>query len=86
MIIVNRDGSLTTEGAIEHVTRRVKDTIEVPEDLVAQQPDLIDRIFTFAFDVLALQTIDVRIRPVSLGGHLATSCLVRETRLLQGQF
>ena len=69
MIVLNRDGSLTTEGAIEQGARWVKDTIEVPEDLVAQQPDLIDRIFTFAFDVLDLQTIDLRIRPVSLGGH-----------------
>jgi hypothetical protein len=65
MIILSHDGSLTTDGAL----RRVKDTIEVPEDLVAQQPDLIDRIFTFAFDVLDLQAIDLRIRPVSLDGH-----------------
>ena len=69
MIIVNCDGSLTTEGTHERPTREAKDTIEVPEDLVTQQPDLIDRIFTFAFDVLDLQTIDLRIRPVSLAGH-----------------
>jgi hypothetical protein len=65
MIILSHDGSLTTEGG----PRRVKDTIEVPEDLVAQQPDLIDRIFTFAFDILDLQAIDLRIRPVSLVVH-----------------
>ena len=69
MIIVNSDGSLTTEGAPERAARHLKDTIVVPEDLVAQQPDLIDRIFTFAFDVLDLQTIDLRIRPMSLAGH-----------------
>jgi hypothetical protein len=69
MIVLSRDGSLTTEGAPERVAKWAKDTIEVPEDLVAQQPDLIDRIFTFAFDVLDLQTIDLRIRPVPLGGH-----------------
>jgi hypothetical protein len=69
MIILNRDGSLTTEGVPEPVAGQVKDTIEVPEDLVAQQPDLIDRIFSFAFDVLDLQTIDLRIHPVSLAGH-----------------
>jgi hypothetical protein len=69
MIILSHDGSLTTDGAPEQAPWRVKDTIEVPEDLVAQQPDLIDRIFTFAFDVLDLQVIDLRIRPVSLGGH-----------------
>ena len=69
MIILNCDGSLTTEGTPERAASSVKDTIEVPEDLLVQQPDLIDRIFTFAFDVLDLQTIDLRIRPVSLGGH-----------------
>jgi hypothetical protein len=69
MIILNCDGLLTTEGAPERAVKRIKDTIVVPEDLVVQQPDLIDRIFTFAFDVLDLQTIDLRIRPVSLGSH-----------------
>ena len=69
MIVLNYDGSLTTEDAPERAARQIKDTIEIPENLIAQQPDLIDRIFTFAFDVLDLQTIDLRIRPVSLGGH-----------------
>jgi hypothetical protein len=71
MIIVNCDSSLMTEGSPERAARRVKDTIEVSEDLVAQQPDLIDRILTFAFDVLDLQTIDLRVHPVSLAGHPA---------------
>jgi hypothetical protein len=69
MIIVNCDGSLMTEGAPERAAMPVKNTIVVPEDLIVQQPDLIDRIFTLAFDVLDLQTIDLRIRPVSLAGH-----------------
>jgi hypothetical protein len=64
MIILSHDGSLTTEGAPERVARRVRDMIEVPEDQVVQQPDLLDRIFTFAFDVLDLQAIEVRIRPM----------------------
>jgi hypothetical protein len=76
MIIVTRDGSLTTEGAPECIAKRAKDTIEVPEELVAQQPDLIDRIFTFAFDVLDLQTIDLRIRPVPLDNHPGASYTV----------
>ena len=63
MIVLNRDGTLTAEGAPEHFIRRRKETIEVPADLIAQQSDLIDRIFAFAFDVLGLQSIDVRIRP-----------------------
>ncbi len=76
MIILNCDGSLTTEGAPERAAKRVKDMIEVPGDLVAEQPDLIDRIFSFGFDVLGLQTIDLRIRPVSLGCHPEASCTV----------
>ena len=76
MIILNRDGSLTTEGVPELVAKSRKDTIEVPEDLVSQQPDLLDRTFTFAFDVLGLQTIDLRIRPASLHGHPETSCAI----------
>jgi hypothetical protein len=76
MIIVNGDGSLMTEDTPERAARRVRDIIEVPEELVAQQPDLIDRIFTFAFDVLDLQTIDVRIRPVPLDNHPGASYTV----------
>jgi hypothetical protein len=79
MIILHRDGSLTAEAVSERAARRVKDTIEVPEELVAQQPELIDHIFTFAFDVLDLQTIDVRIRPVSLGGLPGANCTVPGT-------
>jgi hypothetical protein len=69
MIIVNCDGSLMTEDTPERAAGRVRDMIEVPEDLIMQQPDLIDRIFTFAFDVLDLQAIDLRIRPMLLAGH-----------------
>jgi hypothetical protein len=76
MIILNRDGSLTTEGAPERAARRVKDTIEIPGDLVAQQPDLLDRIFTFAFDVQGLQTIDVRILPVSIAEPAGASSTI----------
>jgi hypothetical protein len=76
MIILCPDGSLTTEGVPKRVAERVKDTIDVPEDLVAQQPDLLDRIFSFAFDVLDLQTIDLRIRPMSLGSQPGPSCAV----------
>ena len=74
MIFLHRDGSLTMEAAPEHVARQGKETIEVPEDLVAQQPDLIDRIFAFAFDQLDLKSIDVRIRPESVGGDSGASC------------
>lgn len=74
MIILNRDGTLTTDSAPERAARSVKETIEVPGHLVAQHPDLIDRIFTFAFDVLGLQTIDVRIRAASADRPAGALC------------
>ena len=75
MIILNRDGTLTTDPQSEGVAKRINETIDVPEHLVTQQPDLIDRILSFAFDVLDLQTIDVRIHPESSSDHPA-SCSV----------
>ena len=72
MIILNRDGTLTTDTQSEGVANCITETIDVPEHLVAQQPDLIDRILSFAFDVLGLQTIDVRIRPESSSDHPAS--------------
>jgi hypothetical protein len=76
MIILNRDGTLTTDTLSEGVAKRIKETIEVPEHLVTQQPDLIDRILSFAFDGLGLQAIDVRIRPASLSEHPTANCSV----------
>ena len=35
----------------------------LPVDLLDQQANLIDRIFTFAFDVLDLHAVELRIRP-----------------------
>ncbi|HEU5099274.1 MAG TPA: hypothetical protein VFU22_09655 [Roseiflexaceae bacterium] len=37
--------------------------LEVPAELLAEQSDLLDRVFAFAFDVLGLHTLDLRIRP-----------------------
>jgi hypothetical protein len=37
--------------------------IELPIDLLDHPSDLIDRVFAFAFDVLGLQTIELRVRP-----------------------
>ena len=54
MIILHRDGSLTTDAAPKHVARQGKDTIEVSEDLLVQQPDLIDRIPAIAAPTLVM--------------------------------
>jgi hypothetical protein len=44
-------------------TGRLRETIELPVDSLDQQADLIDRVFAFAFDVLELQAIELRVRP-----------------------
>jgi hypothetical protein len=37
--------------------------LELPADLLEQHSDLIDRVWAFAFDVLGLRTLDLRIHP-----------------------
>jgi len=49
-------------------------SIDLPADMVAAQPGLLDRVFAFAFDVLGLVTIDIRIRANGLeaeGEHIS---------------
>jgi hypothetical protein len=62
MIILNRDGTLEciAGGWRSGDTRR--DSIDLPIDLVAQHHDLFDRVFALAFDVLALATVELRVR------------------------
>jgi hypothetical protein len=43
-------------------------TIELPSEMVEQQCDLIDRVVSFAFDTLGLQSIELRIRPTAEAG------------------
>ena len=63
-MIINRDKYL----AGEDDTSRLKETIELPVDLLDQPGTLIDRIFSFAFDVLEVQTVELRIRPPATEG------------------
>ena len=63
MLQLDKDGMLIRTSPIEHDTGRIKATIELPVDLLDQQGNLIDRIFAFAFDVLDLQAIELRIHP-----------------------
>jgi hypothetical protein len=63
MLQIQKDGRLSRTGSTEDNPGQSKETIELPVDLLAQQSDLIDRVFTFVFDTLGLQTIELRIRP-----------------------
>jgi hypothetical protein len=62
MIILNRDGSLEWEAVEGYTAAATTGTIELSADLVARQSDLLDRLFAFAFDVLGLVTVELRIR------------------------
>jgi hypothetical protein len=63
MLQLQEDGTLIRTCAVEDDTGRIREVIELPADLLDQQANLIDRVFAFAFDVLNLQAIELRIRP-----------------------
>ena len=63
MMIINRNGSLEWNPLGDDTAGSTRGLIDLSADLVAEQPDLFDRVFAFAFDVLGLVTIDLRIRP-----------------------
>jgi len=74
MMILNRNGSLEWNPLGGDTTGSTRASIDLPADLVAAQPDLLDRVFAFAFDVLGLVTIDLRIRASGLeaaGEHIS---------------
>ena len=62
MMILNRNGSLEWNPLGGDTASSIRGSITLPANLVAEQPDLLDRVFAFAFDVLGLVRIDLRIR------------------------
>jgi hypothetical protein len=64
MITVTSDGALIWNSTDDEALKR--DALELPADLLAQQSDLIDRVLAFAFDVLGMHTLDLRIRPYTV--------------------
>ena len=62
MMILNRNGLLEWNPLGGDTAGSTRGSIDLPADLVAEQPDLLDRVFAFAFDVLGLVTIELRIR------------------------
>jgi len=39
-----------------------RETVELPMTVLEQQCNVIDRVLTFAFDVLGLQAVELRVR------------------------
>ena len=70
MMLLEKDGTLIWTGATADGAGPTRATIELPLDLLDQQSDLIDRVFAFAFDLLGLRAVELRIRPpASEGGN-----------------
>jgi hypothetical protein len=70
MIMLSSGGALKLDILNDAVSGRSKATIDLPNDLGAQAGDLYDRVFAFAFDVLGLQTVELRVRPADDGARL----------------
>ena len=65
MIVIQSTKPLEWDGMNITVAERAAGTIEVSADLLVQHNDLIEHLFALAFDVLGLQTIEVRVRPLT---------------------
>jgi hypothetical protein len=64
MIMLSQNGALTLNILDDRTAGQSKATIDLPADLAAQPNDLFDRVFAFAFDVLGLQTVELRVRTI----------------------
>lgn len=62
MIILERDGSLWWHGSVDTSAVESRETVELPMTVLEQQSNVIDRVLTFAFDVLGLQAVELRVR------------------------
>ena len=74
MIMMSRDGSFTLNILDDRAAGRSKATIDLPADMAGQPGDLFDKVFAFTFDVLGLQSVELRVRtadaPMSLAGAM----------------
>lgn len=62
MIILDRDGSLWWHGSVDACLAESRETVELPMTILEQQSNVIDRVLTFAFDVLGLQAVELWVR------------------------
>jgi hypothetical protein len=76
MIMLSQSGSFTLNILDDLTTNGLKAMIDLPADLAGQPSDLLDKVFAFTFDVLGLQTVELRVReagvPMRLGSAART--------------
>jgi len=72
MIMLSRNGSFKLNILDDRAAGRSRATIELPADMVGQPGDLFDEVFAFTFDVLGIQSVELRVRaaeePMRLAG------------------
>jgi hypothetical protein len=73
VIIQNRDGSITQERGHRQLTKRYDYYAAVPAHLLEEQSSLIDRIIGFAFDILGVRHLEVRVYDEPDVGFLAST-------------
>jgi hypothetical protein len=61
-MMLSQNGSITLNVLDECATNGLKALIDLPADLVGQPNDLFDKVFAFTFDVLGLQSVELRVR------------------------
>jgi len=71
MIMLSQSGSFTLNVMDDRATGGMKAMIDLPADLVGQPSDLFDKLFAFTFDVLGLQTVELRVRKAGMPMRLA---------------
>jgi hypothetical protein len=71
MIMMSRNGSFTLNILDDRADGRSKATIDLPADISGQPSDLFDKVFAFTFDVLGLQSVELRVRTADEPLHLA---------------
>ena len=61
-MMLSQNGSFTLKILDDRATGGSKAMIDLAADLIEQPSDLFDKVFAFTFDVLGLQTVELRVR------------------------
>ena len=73
MMMLSRNGSFMLNILDDRAAGRSKATIELPADIAGQPADLFDKVFAFTFDVLGIQSVELRVRTTEEPMRLASA-------------
>ena len=62
MVMLSRSGSFTVDVGMDERMALQKATIDLPAELAEQRTELYDEMFDFAFDVLGVKVLELRVR------------------------